>query len=210
MGQYAAAEKAQRQADTMASKDGGALAAIASGFSRGTLLLHRDEVCAAEAALATALARAHQHEINLFVPVIACQHGLALLLLGRVEEARQTLNTARKEAEDQAHRSAGLRAEIYSALCVVQDVQSYPKALETIQVSCAAAYQQGYDPIRIEALLAESALRSSPVTGAPTEADRCGMEAEVIATRLGAVGTLSHLRRGFARIFETALTERPM
>jgi len=32
------------------------------------------------------------------------QHGLALLLLRRAEEARRVLITAQKEAEDQAHR----------------------------------------------------------------------------------------------------------
>ncbi|WP_426418976.1 ATP-binding protein [Bradyrhizobium genosp. A] len=209
MGEYAEAEQAQRQADTVASKDGGALAAVASGFSRGTLLLHRDDILAAEAALATALAQAHQHEINLFVPVIACQHGLALLLLHRVDEARRILATARKEAEDQAHRSAGLRAEIYSALCVVDDVHSYPGAIEAIRACCSVALQQGYDPIRIEAMLAESMLRSNHVAGEPAEADRCETEAQVIAARLGALGTLSHLRRSFARIFGmAALAER--
>jgi class 3 adenylate cyclase/tetratricopeptide (TPR) repeat protein len=209
MGEYAAAEQVQRQADAMASKDGGALAAIASGFSSGTLLLHRDEVAAAEAVLASALARARQHEINLFVPVIACQHGLALLLLRRADEARQTLATALKEAEDQAHRSAGLRAEIYSTLCLVEDTYSCRRALDTIQVSCATASQQGYDPIRIEALLAESALLCSSLIGEPIEAERCEREARVIAARLGAAGTLSHLRRSLARIFgSTVLTER--
>src|SRR5712664_4771190 len=63
-------------------------AAIAAGFSRGVLLLSRDDINAAEATLALSLKLARQHEVHLFMPVLANQHGYALLQLGRIEDAR--------------------------------------------------------------------------------------------------------------------------
>jgi tetratricopeptide (TPR) repeat protein len=202
-GEYSAAEEVQKKADLMANKDGGILSSIASDFSRGTLMLHQDYVEKAEGVLGAALAKAHENEINLFVPVIGCQHGLALLLSDRVEEASRALTIALREAEDQSHRSAGMRAQLYLSLCSVRDVDSNLRVFMNLQQIYAAAAQQGYDPIRIEALLAEAALQRCRISTEPRRAQECETEADAIAHRLGAAGTLSHLRRGFARLSRT-------
>ena len=111
------ATAAQARADEIAAETASPAAAIAAGFSRGVLLLSRDDVKAAEATLTQSLKLARQHEVNLFIPVLANQHGITLLQLGQIEQAREAFQTAHREAEGLGHRSAELRAELGLALC---------------------------------------------------------------------------------------------
>jgi hypothetical protein len=68
-----------------------------------------------EEALSQALELARRHEVNLFVPVTARQQGLALVQLGRTDEARQARDLSAAEADSRRYRSARLRSDIHRA-----------------------------------------------------------------------------------------------
>jgi tetratricopeptide (TPR) repeat protein len=197
LGDEEGAAAAQARADAIAAENEGPAARIAAGFSRGVLLLSRDKIKAAEASLAQSLRLARQHEVHLFIPVLANQHGLALLQLARVKEARQAFQMARDEAELLGHRSAALRAELGFVLCDAASPSSRRAALEVAGRCEQSARQGGYQPLELEALLVRSALlgtlegNASPVRSA----------AEEMATRLGAAGT----RRDVCRVLERLL-----
>ncbi|TWT05645.1 AAA family ATPase [Reyranella sp. CPCC 100927] len=201
LGDEAAAAAEQCVADEMASQEDRPLAAIAAAFSRGALLVHQGQIQDGEKALADALVLARRHEVNLFVPIIASHQGLALLLLGRAEEAQETLDLACTEAATYEHRSAGLRATIYRAMIDMAKPDGRASALEAVQVVSRIARQQGFDPLELEAQLVEAALLGA----AGDEAGRLrgDVVAEEIGLRLGAMGTLCDTRRHIAQLLKT-------
>ncbi|TFV68865.1 ATPase [Bradyrhizobium frederickii] len=198
LGDEEGAVAAQARADAIAAQNEGPAAAIAGGFSRGVLLLSRDEPQAAETALAHSLKLAHQHEVHLFIPVLANQHGLALLRLGRVTEARTAFEMARGEAELLGHRSAALRAELGLALCEAASTTQRNVAIEMVCRCEQSAQQSGYQPLELEALLIKSALNSP--SGVESSADR--NRAEQIAKQIGALGTQREVHRTLSRVLD--------
>jgi class 3 adenylate cyclase/tetratricopeptide (TPR) repeat protein len=198
MGDYPSAAATQQQADAIAADEGSALAAIAAGLSGGVLALHLEQPGSAAERLGQSLSLAERHDVNLFVPVVACQYGLALLRLRRMAEAERTLLLARDAADGQGNRTAGLRAEIYAALCTIRDKRSYDTILITIQKNRQVARQQGYEPIELEALLVEAAVLGGAIVGDELGAARCLDAGRMLAERLGAAGTLAHMQRNLA------------
>lgn len=198
VGDEEGAAAAQARADAIAAQNEGPAAAIAGGFSRGVLLLSRSEPQAAEAALAHSLKLAHHHEVHLFIPVLANQHGLALLRLGRATEARKAFEVARDEAELLGHRSAALRAELGLALCEAASPTQRNVAIEMVCRCEQSAQQSGYQPLELEALLIKSALNST--LGVESSADR--NKAQQIAKQIGALGTQREVRRTLSMVLE--------
>lgn len=190
------AAAAQARADAIAAENEGPAAAIAAGFSRGALLLARDEAAAAEASLAQSLQLARQHEIHLFIPVLANQHGLALLGVGRPEEARAAFAIARTEAELLGHRSATLRAELGVVLCDIACPSKRTEALDGLRSCAQSARQGGYQPLELEALLIRDALRHE------TGQDGGGIQgtSEELLRATAAAGTKRDLQRLLSRI----------
>ncbi|KRQ10267.1 hypothetical protein AOQ71_20110 [Bradyrhizobium manausense] len=196
LGDDEGAAAAQAMAEEIAVENEGPTARIAAGFSHGVLLLSRDEIEAAEMSLAHSLKLARQHDVHLFIPVLANQHGLALVQLGYVKEARQAFQAARDEAELLGHRSAALRAELGFVLCDATSPSKLHTALEAVSRCEQSARQGGYQPIELEALLIRSALlgklgvNASGVRSAAAE----------MATRLGAIGTKRDVCRLLKRL----------
>jgi tetratricopeptide (TPR) repeat protein len=189
---------AQARADEIARETSTPTAAIAAGFSRGVLLLSRDDLKAAEETLALALKLARQHEVHLFVPVLANQHGVALLRLGQTTEARQAFELARDEAELLGHRSAALRAELGLVLCEAASRSRRRAAMEMVRRCEQSARQGGYQPLELEALLIRAALASA----AGEDSAAAQRAAEQIATRVGAVGTKREVSRMLSRVLD--------
>lgn len=200
LGDDEGAAAAQARADAIAAANGAAPAAIAAGFSRGVLLLSRDDTRAAEVTLARSLKLARQHDVHLFIPVLANQHGIALLQLGQTEEAREDFETARHEAELLGHRSAALRAELGLVLCMAASPIGRDAALEAVRRCEQSCRQGGYQPLELEALLIKAALLGG--SGDDFVASRNA--AEQLAARIGAVGTERDVRRMLARILPPA------
>ena len=194
------AAAAQARADAISAENGTPPAAIAAGFSRGVLLLSRDDIKAAEATLQQSLKLAHQHDVHLFIPVLANQHGNSLLQLGQIEEAQEAFRTARHEAELLGHRSAALRAELGLVLCLAASPDGRDAALEAVRRCEQSSRQGGYLPLELEALLIKSALLGA--SGEDSSAAR--KAAEDMAARMGAVGTERDVRRMLARVFPPA------
>ncbi|WP_439394983.1 ATP-binding protein [Bradyrhizobium sp. PMVTL-01] len=195
-GDLNAAAAAQDRVESIAAQVGGTLSEIAAGFSRGVLLLCNGELEAAETTLARASQLAHQHDVNLFVPVLGWQHGLALLRIGRREDARHAFETAKEEAAKLGHRSAELRAEMGLALCDATSLAGRSAALERVRRCEQTVQQLGYEPIRLEALHIEAALRQAMNDEGwrPTR-----MAAERIANQLGAEGLQREIVHVLAR-----------
>jgi class 3 adenylate cyclase/tetratricopeptide (TPR) repeat protein len=200
LGDDEGAAAAQARADAIAAENGAPTAAIAAGFSRGVLLLSRDDIKAAEATLAQSLKLARQHEVHLFIPVLANQHGIALLQLGQTEAAREAFETARHEAELLGHRSAALRAELGLVLCAAASPIGRDAALEAVGRCEQSSRQGGYHPLELEALLIKGALLSA--SGEDSSASR--KAAEQMAARIGAVGTERDVCRMLARVLPPA------
>jgi hypothetical protein len=197
LGDGKGAAAAQARAEEIAAENEGPPARIAAGFSHGVVLLSRDEIKAAETSLAHSLKLARQHDVHLFIPVLANQHGLALLQLTQVKEARQAFQLARDEAELLGHRSAALRAELGFVLCDA----SYPfkrhAALEAVGRWEQSARQGGYQPVELEALLIRSALLDALGVNASAARSAAGE----MVTRLGAIGT----KRDVCRVLDRLL-----
>lgn len=197
LGDDEGATSAQARADEIAGETSTPAAAIAAGFSRGVLLLSRDDIKAAEATLAQSLKLARQHEVHLFIPVLANQHGYALLQLGQVENAREAFRMAHDEAEYLGHRSAALRSELGSVLCDAASPLKRKGALEaTIRIE-QSSRQGGYQPLELEALLVRRAL----LDALGEDFSESLAAAERVVMRTDAAGTKRDFCRMLARVF---------
>jgi tetratricopeptide (TPR) repeat protein len=197
LGDEPAAAAAQAKVDAIASDEGSRLSTIAAGFSRGVLFLCNDQLEAAEGTLARSLELARQHDVNLFVPVLGWQHGLALLRLGRAEDAREAFRITKNEAANLGHRSLELRAEIGLALCDTASPAQQRAALEIVCNCEQAAREFGYEPIELEALQVRASLLCAMKDDGWVAARRA---AEQIALRLGAAGLQREILRVLARV----------
>lgn len=189
---------AQARAETIAAETTTPAARVAAGFSRGVLLLSKGEISAAEATLAESLEIADNHELHLFIPVLANQHGYALLQFGQIERAREAFRTALQEAEYLGHRSAALRAELGLALCDAAFPLQRAAALEAMRRCEESARQGGYRPLELEALLCSSAILSALGKDFST----AEAAAEQLATCMRAAGTKRDVSRMIVRLLQ--------
>ena len=118
-------------------------------------MLGRGEPAAAAIILEEAFALAQEHGVRLFVPITACQLGMAYLEQERVDAARNTLAMAREAAEAVGYKSTELRASIYLALALSQS-GDVPAALNMLRGARNTARQQGFGGLEAEALLCEA------------------------------------------------------
>lgn len=197
LGDAEAAADAQLRADDIATQDGRPLAAIASGLGRGALLAANGMAEEAARVLSAALTLSLQHEINLFVPIVATHQGLALFLSGQADEAFRAFDTAHLQAEELGHYSASFRAQLYKIVCTVSK-ESRPNVLAAVRSLKQRVRQQGYDPLEMEAAAVESALLRAQ--GLRREAEGCEVEARSICDRLDAKGAFSILHRAIGRL----------
>jgi class 3 adenylate cyclase/tetratricopeptide (TPR) repeat protein len=155
LGEIETADRFQRRAQQIADESQRPFDRVAAAYSGGMLLLGRGEPAAAAIILEDAFALAQQHGVRLFVPVTACQLGLAYLAQERIDAARTTLAKAREAAAAVGYKSTELRASIYLALALSRsgDVQA---ALNMLRDARNTARQQGFGGIEAEALLCEA------------------------------------------------------
>nr|WP_283828706.1 AAA family ATPase [Bradyrhizobium diazoefficiens] len=198
LGEIDSAVEAQARADVIVAETPGPAAAIAAGFSRAVILLARDDLEAAERSAAASLKLASQHDVHLFIPVIATQHGIALLRLRRSEEARGAFQLARQEAEVLGHRSASLRSEWGLALCDAITPAKRVLALEQVYRCEQYARQSGYKPLELEALLIRAALMRS----LGQDFTLLQKASEELVLRTGALGTQHDIARLLTRVLQ--------
>ena len=198
LGDEKSAADAQSRADTISAENEGPTAAIAAGFSRGALMLARNEPAAAETSLAQSLKLARQHEIHLFIPVLANQHGLALLWTAQPDRARAAFQIAREEAELLVHRSAALRAQLGLVLCDVDSLSDRTAALEAVRRCEHIVRQGGYRPLELEALL----IRYVLLDAMGRDCTEPRNAAEELVKNTGAAGTKRDLLRLLGRIMD--------
>src|SRR5260370_28230970 len=115
-------------------------------------MLGRGDPAAAAIILDEAFALAQEHGVRLFVPVIACQRGMAYLEQERIDTARRILSCAREAAKAIGYRSGLLRASIYLALALGQAADVHT-ALNNLQDARDTARQEGFDVLQAAALL---------------------------------------------------------
>ncbi len=180
LGEIDLADQFQRRAQEIADESNRPFDRVAAAYSGGSLMLGRGDPAAAAIILDEAFALAQEHGVRLFVPVIACQRGMAYLEQERIDTARRILSCAREAAKAIGYRSGLLRASIYLALGQAADVHT---ALNNLQDARDTARQEGFNGLEAEALLCEAM-----ITPATSEADRaaiirCLQDCIAIATR---------------------------
>jgi tetratricopeptide (TPR) repeat protein len=118
-------------------------------------MLGRGDPAAAAIILEEAFALAQEHGVRLFVPLTACQLGMAYLEQERFDAARNILARLREAAVAIGYKSNELRAAIYLALALSRsgDVQA---ALNILRDARNTARQQGFNGLEAEALLCEA------------------------------------------------------
>jgi tetratricopeptide (TPR) repeat protein len=166
LGELYTADQFQRRAQQIADESQRPFDRVAAAYSGGILMLGRGEPPAAAMILEEAFALAQEHGVRLFVPLTACQLGLAYLEQGRVDAARTILAKAREAAIAVGYKSNELRASIYLALALSRsgDVQA---ALNMLRDARNTTRQQGFNGLEAEALLCEAM-----VTPATTESGK--------------------------------------
>ncbi len=166
LGEIDAADRFQRRAQEIADQSNRPFDRVAAAYSGGILMLGRDEPAAAAEILEEAFALAQEHAVRLFIPVTACQLGMAYLEQERVDAARNILAKAREAAVAVGYKSNELRASIYLALALSRsgEVQA---ALNILRDARNTARQQGFAGLEAEALLCEAM-----VTPATSESGR--------------------------------------
>jgi tetratricopeptide (TPR) repeat protein len=155
LGEIDTADQFQRRAQQIADESQRPFDRVAAAYSGGMLLIGRGEPAAAAIVLDEAFALAQEHGVRLFVPVTACQLGLAYLEQERIDAARNILAKAREAAAAVGYKSTELRASIYLALALSRsgDVQT---PLNMLRDARNTARQQGFGGIEAEALLCEA------------------------------------------------------
>jgi tetratricopeptide (TPR) repeat protein len=155
LGEIDTADQFQRRAQQIADQSQRPFDRVAAAYSGGILLLGRGEPAAAATILEQAFVLAQEHGVRLFVPLTACQLGMAYLDQKRFDAARNTLAKSREAAAAVGYKSNELRASIYLALALSRsgDVQA---ALNILRDARNTARQQGFAGLEAEALLCEA------------------------------------------------------
>jgi class 3 adenylate cyclase/tetratricopeptide (TPR) repeat protein len=155
LGELDTAGEFQRRAQAIADESQRPFDRVAAAYSGGNLMLGRGNPAEAAVILEEAFALAQEHGVRLFVPVTACQLGMAYLEQERVEAARNILAKSREGAVAVGYKSNELRASIYLALALSRsgDVRA---ALNMLRDARNTARQQGFGGLEAEALLCEA------------------------------------------------------
>jgi tetratricopeptide (TPR) repeat protein len=155
LGEIDAAEQFQRRAHEIADESQRPFDRVAAAYSGGILMIGRGEPAAAAMVLEQAFALAQEHGVRLFVPLTACQLGMAYLEQKRFDAARNILAKSREAAAAVGYKSNELRASIYLALALSRsgDVQA---ALNMLRDARNTTRQQGFAGLEAEALLCEA------------------------------------------------------
>jgi class 3 adenylate cyclase/tetratricopeptide (TPR) repeat protein len=155
LGEIDTADQFQRRAQQIADESQRPFDRVAAAYSGGILLIGRGEPAAAAVILEQAFALAQEHGVRLFVPLTACQLGMAYLEQERFDAARNILARSREAAAAVGYKSNELRASIYLALALSRsgDVQA---ALNMLRDARNTARQQGFGGLEAEALLCEA------------------------------------------------------
>ena len=155
LGEIDTADQFQRRAQQIADESQRPFDRVAAAYSGGILLLGRGEPAAAAVILEEAFELAQQHGVRLFVPLTACQLGMAYLDQERFDAARNILAKSREAAVAVGYKSNELRASIYLALALSRsgDVEA---ALNMLRDARNTARQQGFGGLEAEALLCEA------------------------------------------------------
>ncbi len=160
LGELDSADFFQRRAQDSADLDRRPYNQVAAGYSSGMFLLCRGDLNEAKTRLEQALAVARQHEVRQFIPIIACQLGLAQIELGLFEAARDILAEAKTEAESMGNGSAALRNAVYLALARSECGEIEP-ALQMVRDARKSAQQQGFTGLEAEALFTEAKISAT-------------------------------------------------
>jgi class 3 adenylate cyclase/tetratricopeptide (TPR) repeat protein len=155
LGEIDTAEQFQRRAQEIADESQRPFDRVAAAYSGGILMIGRSQPAAAAVVLEEAFALAQEHGVRLFVPLTACQLGMAYLEQQRFDAARNILARSREAAAAVGYKSNELRASIYLALALSRsgDVQA---ALNMLRDARNTARQQGFTGLEAEALLCEA------------------------------------------------------
>jgi tetratricopeptide (TPR) repeat protein len=155
LGEIDTADQFQRRAQEIADHSQRPFDRVAAAYSGGILMIGRGEAAAAAIVLEEAFALAQKHGVRLFVPLTACQLGMAYLEQERFDAARNILARSREAAAAVGYKSNELRASIYLALALSRsgDVQA---ALNMLRDARNTARQQGFTGLEAEALLCEA------------------------------------------------------
>ena len=155
LGELETADQFQRRAQQIADESQRPFDRVAAAYSGGILMLGRGEPAAAAIILEEAFAVAQEHGVRLFVPLTACQLGMAYLEQGRVDAARNILAEAREAAVAVGYKSNELRTSIYLALALSRSGDVQP-SLNMLRDARNTARQQGFAGLEAEALLCEA------------------------------------------------------
>jgi ATP/maltotriose-dependent transcriptional regulator MalT len=155
LGEIDTAEQFQRRAEEIADESQRPFDRVAAAYSGGILMIGRGQPAAAAVVLEEAFALAQKHGVRLFVPLTACQLGMAYLEQERFDAARNILAKSREAAAAVGYKSNELRASIYLALALSRsgDLQA---ALNMLRDARNTARQQGFTGLEAEALLCEA------------------------------------------------------
>src|SRR5260370_41833021 len=104
LGEIYLADQFQRRAQEIADESNRPFDGDAAAYSGGKLMLGRGDPAAAAIILDEAFALAQEHGVRLFVPVIACQRGIAYLEQERIYTARRNLILSREAAKTIGYR----------------------------------------------------------------------------------------------------------
>jgi class 3 adenylate cyclase/tetratricopeptide (TPR) repeat protein len=193
LGEFGQAERCELRAHEIAVRTQRPFDAIAVGYSTGLRRAGEGDFGRARDTLQQALALAEQHEIRLFVPVVACHLGIACLCDDRLAEATELLARARNEAISVGHTSVILRASVHLA-CAIGLSGERLAALRTARGTRNAARRQGFDGIVAEALFAEAQILMTTPQRLRASIDARLAACESMARRLEARGLLARLQ----------------
>jgi class 3 adenylate cyclase/tetratricopeptide (TPR) repeat protein len=181
MGEIDTADQFQLRAQQIADESQRPFDRVAAAYSGGILMLGRDDPAAAAVIQEEACALAQEHGVRLFIPVTACQLGMAYLEQGRIDAARNTLAKAHEGAVAVGYKSNELRAAIYLALALSRSGQVQP-ALNMLRDARNTARQQGFAGLEAEALLCEAMVTPATNESGKATIIRCLQASIVIAT----------------------------
>ncbi|MGB8843921.1 MAG: hypothetical protein WCC64_22960, partial [Aliidongia sp.] len=193
LGELHFAELCQRQAHEIAIESSRPYDRVAAGYSSGVFLLCRGDFYEARTLIEEALTLARHHEIGQFIPVIACQLGIAYLGLSLFARARVILTEAKSEAEIAGHTSIALRASANLALALCRHGM-LQEALQLVRQTRDVACQQGFRGVEAEALFIEANILATRLSCNNIEIVLCLQRSVIISIELGARDQLTKSR----------------
>jgi class 3 adenylate cyclase/tetratricopeptide (TPR) repeat protein len=185
LGELDAAEHFHQRAHDIARWSNRPFDRVAAAYCGGTLMLGRGDPTAAATILNEAIALARQHNIRLFIPMIACQRGMAYLEQGYFDIAKEILAEARQDAKAVGYKSTELRAAIYLALALGRTTD-LPHARDLLRETIDTARQQGLGGLEAEARLCAAMITPAASDDARAEVVRNLRESMAISSRNGA------------------------